>query len=75
MYSTFLSSGSLTKSQSSANTQLTEFNEDLLEIDDKVASLQKRYTSQFGAMESAVTSLKSTGEYLDNMLKAWNDND
>ncbi len=68
-------SGVLTKSQSNADTKLNDLNDDLLSIDDKVITLTERYKSQFGAMESAVTSLKSTGEYLDNLISAWNDND
>ena len=50
-------------------------NNELLSIDDKVKILTTRYKTQFGAMESVVTSLKSTGEYLDNLITAWNDND
>lgn len=73
--STISTSGSLTKSQANANSILNDFSDDLSDIDDKVTVLKKRYTSQFGAMESVVTNLKSTGEYLDNMLKSWNDND
>ena len=73
--STISTSGTLTKSQANANSILNDFSDDLSDIDDKVTVLKKRYTSQFGAMESVVTNLKSTGEYLDNMLKSWNDND
>jgi len=69
------SSGILTKSQSNADTKLNDLNEDLLSIDDKVENLTSRYKTQFGAMESVVTSFKSTGEYLDNLINAWNDND
>ena len=69
------SSGILTKSQSNADTKLNDLNDELLSIDDKVKTLTTRYKSQFGAMESVVTSLKSTGEYLDNLINAWNDND
>ncbi|MAQ06777.1 MAG: hypothetical protein CMN50_03645 [SAR116 cluster bacterium] len=69
------SSGILTKSQSNADTKLNDLNNELLSIDDKVKILTTRYKTQFGAMESVVTSLKSTGEYLDNLITAWNDND
>jgi flagellar hook-associated protein 2 len=44
---------------------------DLSDIDTKVESLTARYKEQFSAMESAVTSLKSTGDYLTNMMDAW----
>jgi flagellar hook-associated protein 2 len=46
---------------------------DLLDVDKKVESLTERYKKQFSAMESAVTSLKSTGDYLTNMMEAWKD--
>ena len=65
----------MTKSQSNADTKLNDLNNELLSIDDKVKILTTRYKTQFGAMESVVTSLKSTGEYLDNLITAWNDND
>ena len=65
----------MTKSQSNADTKLNDLNDELLSIDDKVKILTTRYKTQFGAMESVVTSLKSTGEYLDNLITAWNDND
>ena len=38
-------------------------------------SLRNRYIKQFTSMEQAVTSLKSTGEYLTNLLDAWNKDD
>ena len=57
------------------NSRLSEFNLDLLELDDKVATLTERYTSQFTAMEQAVTSLKSTGDYMENLLNTWNKDD
>ena len=66
------SSGILTKSKLNANNQLGEYNTDLTGIDEKVETLTLRYKAQFGAMESAVTSLKSTGEYLTNMMDSWN---
>ena len=66
------SSGVLTKSKLNANNQLGEYNTDLTGIDEKVETLTLRYKAQFGAMESAVTSLKSTGEYLTNMMDSWN---
>ena len=65
-------SGTLTKAQTSAGSVLSNYSLDLSEIDEKVINLTERYKSQFSAMESAVTSLKSTGDYLTNMMDAWN---
>ncbi|MDA0924464.1 MAG: flagellar filament capping protein FliD [Proteobacteria bacterium] len=44
-------------------------------LDDLVLSetrINDRYMVKFGAMESIVTQLKSTGSYLTSMLDAWN---
>ena len=68
-------SGSLEKSKTNINERLLEFNTDLNELDDKAELLTARYTEQFSSMEKIVTSLKSTGDYMENMLKAWNDDD
>ena len=48
---------------------------DLIELDERVLMLTDRYKSQFGAMEQVVTSLKSTGDYMENLLDAWNKED
>jgi flagellar hook-associated protein 2 len=69
---TLKTSGDLSKAQSSAGNSIADFNIDLSDIDDRAANLTERYKSQFSAMESAVTSLKSTGDYLTNMMKSWN---
>ena len=66
------SSGLITSGKFEINSQLDEFNSDLLEIDEKILVLTDRYKSQFTAMEQVVTSLKSTGDYMENLLDAWN---
>jgi flagellar hook-associated protein 2 len=69
------SSGTLKKSENAVATDLLDLNIDLADIDERVEALTSRYKQQFSAMESAVTSLKSTGDYLTNMMEAWkNDN-
>ena len=57
------------------NSELTKQNDLLSELDTRFESTRSRYMQQFGAMESAVTSLKSTGEYLTNLFEAMNNND
>ena len=54
---------------------MTDIEIDLLDIEDKVDTIRTRYLEQYSAMESAVTSLKGTGEYLENMIKSWNESD
>jgi flagellar hook-associated protein 2 len=66
------SNGSIVKSETTANSDLLSYSTDLSNIDTRIDDLTARYKSQFSAMESAVTSLKSTGEYLTNMMDSWN---
>jgi flagellar hook-associated protein 2 len=67
--------GTLAKSTVEANSSITEFNEEMLKIDDKIVSLTDRYMTQFAAMESAVTSFKKTGEFLTGFIDSLNQND
>ena len=69
---TIATNGDLTKAQNTAGSLISDYNINLSNLDEKVDELTNRYTSQFSAMESAVTSFKSTGEYLTNMMDSWN---
>ena len=69
------SSGLINSAKFEINSKLGQFNEDLLDVDDKISLLTDRYRSQFTAMEQAVTSFKSTGDYMENLLNAWNKDD
>ena len=64
--SSLKSSGLINSGKLEINSKLNEFNLDLLDVDEKVSMLTERYRSQFTAMEQAVTSLKSTGDYMEN---------
>ena len=68
-------SGSVENRISTLNNELTEQSNLLNELDTRFESTRSRYMQQFSAMESAVTSLKSTGEYLTNLFEAMNNND
>ena len=65
-------SGSVENRISTLNNELSEQNELLSELDTRYESTKSRYMQQFSAMEAAVTSLKSTGEYLTNLFEAMN---
>lgn len=57
-----------TRFEQDARTQ-----EDLLDdISLSETRIKERYMAKFGAMEAMVTQLKSTGDYLQSMLDAWN---
>ena len=47
----------------------------LIDLNSQMESLRDRYVLQFTSMEQAVTSLKSTGEYLTNLFEAMNKDD
>ena len=68
-------SGSVENRISTLNNELTQENDLLTELDERFKSTRSRYIQQFSAMESAVTSLKSTGEYLTNLFESMNNND
>ena len=60
----------------------TQFSEDLGEaeasltsLDDQQEVIRQRYVEQFTAMEQVVTKLKSTSEYINTIMKAWNKED
>ena len=44
-------------------------------LNSQMESLRNRYIQQFTSMEQAVTSLKSTGEYLTNLFETMNKDD
>ena len=66
------SSGDLSTRESTLGSQLTDYQIELEDIEAKTDGIRDRYMSQFSAMETAVTSLKSTGDYLTNMIESWN---
>lgn len=66
------SSGDLSKRESTLGNQLSDYEIALEDVEAKTDGIRDRYMSQFSAMESAVTSLKGTGDYLTNMIESWN---
>lgn len=44
----------------------------LKELEAKSSILEERYLKKFSVMERLITELKSTGEYLTNMVDSWN---
>ena len=66
------SSGDLATRETALGNQLSDFEIELEDVEAKTDGIRSRYMSQFSAMESAVTSLKGTGDYLTNMIESWN---
>ena len=68
-----LSSTGLIQSRTTAlNDDLRTYSDEQTDLDDKIATLTADYNVKFGAMESLVTQLNKTGEYLTSMMDAWN---
>ena len=65
-------SGSVADRISTLNSELSTQNNLLSDLNTKFETTRQRYIQQFTAMEQAVTSLKSTGEYLTNLFESLN---
>ncbi len=64
--------GILTTKTDNLNNDITEYNEDLVDLDEEIEKTRQRYKEQYGAMEATVNSFKKTGEYLTNYMDAQN---
>jgi len=51
--------------------EITDYEEELLKLEAAMETTRARYTQQFAAMETAVSSFKKTGEYLTNFMESW----
>ena len=69
------SSGQLSTRETTINKEVTDQSALLVDLNSQMDSLRDRYIQQFTSMEQAVTSLKSTGEYLTNLFEAMNKDD
>lgn len=69
-----LSSGvnSLDEREDQLASRISEATERLTALDTRASMLEKRYLSRFTAMETAIAGLKSTGNYLTNLVAQWN---
>ena len=56
---------------SNYNEEITTYEEELLKLETAMETTRARYAEQFGAMESAVSSFRKTGEYLTNFMESW----
>ena len=64
------SSGSITRQSKSAQDKADEYAEQLLELEQKLLSLQQKYIKQFAAMESLVQRSKDTQRYLEGQFES-----
>lgn len=65
-------SGSLTRRENQLNDKISEYTTQMSELNDLSDKLQQRYIEKFSAMETMITKMKSTGQYLSNLMAQWN---
>jgi len=63
---------SLDEREDQLAARVTAATERLTSLETRAAMLEKRYLSRFTAMETAIAGLKSTGNYLTNLVAQWN---
>lgn len=64
--------GALASRESAINQTITTENTALDQLDRRAEELRLRYLDRFTEMERIVTQLNSTGDYLSNLIDAWN---
>ena len=69
---TIKSAGDLSNREAQITTEVTDLNLDSAKLDERMEEIRKRYTKQFSAMEALVTSMNNTGDFLTNMMDAFN---
>jgi len=69
------STGSVSQSIVNAESRQSEYETRLAELEARMERVKERYVAQFSAMESIVSQMKSTGDYLTNQFKAMNASD
>lgn len=66
------STGAMTRREQDFSSTISDAQDDLDSLTLREQKLIDRYTTQFTAMEIAISQLNSTGEYLTNLVAAWN---
>ncbi len=69
------SNGQLSTRENTITKEVSDQSNLLSDLNSQMVSLRDRYILQFTEMEKAVTSMKSTGEYLTNLFEAMKDDD
>lgn len=64
--------GAIARREDQLTTSINNDGDALSALDDTAAKLEARYIARFTAMEQIVSRLNSTGEYLTNLIAAWN---
>lgn len=65
-------SGIIARRENELSDNILNFETNLEDIETKAAALTERYNIRFGRMEAVISSLNKTGEYMKNLMDAWN---
>ena len=60
--------GTLAQSTTKVTATISDFNDEQVNLEEKIAAMTDRYMGQFAAMETAVTGFKKTGEFLTGFI-------
>ncbi len=63
---------SLSEREDQLTSRVTEATDEITALSTREALLERRYLLRFTAMETAIAGLKSTGNYLTNLVAQWN---
>ena len=63
--------GDITTKETYLKARAADYKDKLTEADDKAEIIEARELIKFAKMEQAVTKLKSTGDYITTIMKAW----
>ena len=66
------SGGRIAERETQIGTRVTDATAEMTRLDDRAAKLTTRYLSKFTQMETTISTLKSTGSYLTNLVAQWN---
>jgi flagellar hook-associated protein 2 len=63
---------SLNEREDQLNDRVLSATDEIAALDARAVLLERRYLQRFTAMETAIASLRSTGNYLTNLVAQWN---
>ncbi len=63
---------SLNERETQLSSRVQAATDEITALDARAVLLERRYLQRFTAMETAIASLKSTGNYLTNLVAQWN---
>ena len=63
--------GELDQKISRFEDDLADYQDEMIQLDERIDDLRARYAVRFGAMENIVNSLKNTEQAIDTMMEAW----